>query len=167
MKVHFTRAAPLLTFAFIFANATTGNRNTQDGIVRDGLSAQFMMRVVKSSAANGLSWVEGCKENMSQCSRAELLPPNDKLKSNGVEVFISAFSENAIMTPFSQQSSYSETGRDDAILIEDDGQCFVSFQSTTQLLEDISQNVNPFKEIVCRAENECCEFRQGFVNGWK
>ena len=167
MKIHFTRVAPLLTFAFVFVDASTGDSNTQGGTVRDGLSAQFMKRVVKSSAANGLSWVGGCKENKAQCSGDELLPPKDHSDSNGVEVYIHAFSENAIMTPFSEQSSDGKTGRDGAILIEDDGQCFVSFQSTTQSLEDILQNVSLFKETICRAENECCEFRQGFVNGWK
>jgi hypothetical protein len=30
------------------------------------------------------------------------------------------------------------------------------------------QNANLSKETLCRGGvNECCEFRKGFVNGWK
>lgn len=34
-------------------------------------------------------------------------------------------------------------------------------------MDDVLQNANLSKETLCRGVNECCEFRKGFVNGWK
>lgn len=59
-------------------------------------------------------------------------------------------------------------GIDDAALVEDDGQCFVAFQSTQweEDRTDMGQNLNPRSAKLCNEGGQCCKFREGFVNGW-
>jgi hypothetical protein len=121
--------------------------------IGDGLSRSFLQRTVKAAAASLLSKSE------------QNLQPWDELSAEGIEEARKIFSDNAIFVQYSEVGS--EKGRDDAIFIEDGGQCFVAFQSTTSTIDDIGQNANLNTEMLCKDfTNECCEFRQGFVNGW-
>lgn len=86
----------------------------------------------------------------------------------GIEDTRNEFSTEAKIIQFFEKGD--EKGRDDAIFIEDSGQCFVTFQATTDLPQEGLQNVNLLKETLCKGagENKCCEFLSGFVvNGWK
>lgn len=151
----FARIAPLLTFAFAFASTISNvGAEAQQEEVSDGLSRPFMKRAAKAAAA---AYLSRAGENLSV--------EEGVTTAEGIEIMKKEFSENAKITQYSEQGA--EEGRDDAIFIEDDGQCFVAFQSTTTRMDDVLQNANLSKETLCRGVNECCEFRKGFVNGWK
>lgn len=123
-------------------------------VVSDGFSEASMKRAVKAAAVSYLSKAE-----------PGLTPYEDAVTVAGIEDTRNEFSTKAKIIQFFDKGD--EKGRDDAIFIEDSGQCFVAFQASTNLTQDVLQNVNLLKETLCKGENECCEFRSGFVNGWK
>ena len=119
---------------------------------KDGLRKSFVKRAVKAAAASLLSETG---KNFSPGRRDEA----------AIELMKDEFTKDAIMIQYFEQGK--DEGVDDAIFIEDEGMCFVAFQSTTSSLKDIGQNLNLKKEDVCNKQGECCKFREGFVNGWE
>lgn len=111
---------------------------------------------MRAAAASHLSKTEGG------------LTPSTSVDERKIVDLRSVFTDNAKITQYFESGS-PEEGIDDAILIEDEAQCFVAFQSTTGDIQDILQNANFLNETLCRNDNqdECCEFHKGFANGWK
>jgi len=122
--------------------------------VSDGLSEAFMKRVVKAAAA---SYLSRAGDNLKH--------EGTELSAEGIKDTLNEFSSNAKIIQKSEPGAHK--GLDDTILIEDGGQCIVAFQSTTMSINDILQNFDLNKKKLCNAKSECCEFRQGYVDGWK
>lgn len=144
MKFNFTAVAASILFSgSLFPTSTNA---AEDFNV--GLSNDFWTRAAKAVAASGLS----------------MNPEyNDKDPIQEVD-YLSQFSDEV------KWEMYREVGVDeglnDAILVEDEGQCFVAFQCTSNEWDDILSNANPFPKTICNDADKCCTYSEVFVNGW-
>ena len=149
MKVRFSGVVATLFSYSSFFSAITYAATEENSI--DGLSKEFLERAVKAAAAAALSGEPALTYENSEPGRRYFL---DKFSG-----------DDTIRTLYTEEGP--EVGLDDAILIEDGGQCFVAFQATQSNLIDVLQNGNMGQETVCNEFNKCCTFRAGFANGWK
>lgn len=148
MKVRFSGVVATLFSYSSFFSAITYAATEENSI--DGLSKEFLERAVKAAAAAALSGEPALTYENSEPGRRYFL---DKFSG-----------DDTIRTLYTEEGP--EAGLDDAILIEDGGQCFVAFQATQKNLTDILQFTNMGQETLCNDSNECCTFRAGFANSW-
>ena len=150
MKVRFSGVVATLSIYSSFFSAITYATTEENSI--DGLSKEFLERAVKAAAAAGLS------------SEAALTYLENSW--HGRRTFLDKFSgDDTIRTLYTEEGP--DIAFDDAVLIEDGGQCFVAFQATQANWVDRFQNINMGEDTLCNDSNECCTFRSGFTNGWK
>ena len=147
MRVRFSGVVATLFIYSSFFSAITYATAEEQSI--DGLSKEFVERAVKGAAAAALSG-----------------EPNLTYEEiEGKKYFLDKFSgDDTIRTLYTEEGP--EAGLDDAILIEDGGQCFVAFQATQSNITDVLQFANLGEQTLCNDSNECCTFRAGFANSW-
>ena len=148
MRVRFSGVVATLFIYSSFFSAITYATAEEQSI--DGLSKEFVERAVKGAAAAALSG-----------------EPNLTYEEiEGKKYFLDKFSgDDTIRTLYTEEGP--DIAFDDAVLIEDGGQCFVAFQATQANWVDRFQNINMGEDTLCNDSNECCTFRSGFTNGWK
>lgn len=152
MKMRLSGVVASLLISFSFPIAIT--YVTAEENVNDGLSKEFLDRALKAAAVAGLSSEPLLDWNPGWIERTAYLNTFD-----GNDTVRKLYTEEGV-----------NAGRDDAVLVEHDGQCFVGFQATQWLgftdLSDWLQNAGLFCKTLCNSVDECCTFREGFVDAW-